>query len=145
MVSHHDKKGILEHIFEIRKANRKRDKIPFMSPICTNGRSVARCEKEATVYRSDIETYSCDVHAFSPYWGDLLNKSSKQIHNDWHLIDESRSIPESSEDFITEFVRLPDSDVPVTGIIEYVHLMCDEYDYTFDTAYSMGVSAFKRF
>lgn len=134
--------GVLEKLLGIDRANRVRELTPFLTPICVHGRMVTRCTEHATVYRENLNSYVCDVHGFSPYWGDIANKPSQ--HGHWRLLDTSRDVPASPAEFTTPFIRGVESNAPMTTVVGYAYLLHHEYDYEADIAYDLARAAFQN-
>lgn len=89
--------GELENHIGYEKANKIRDKTPGLTPRCSWGVKVDRCQEEATVRHRTAERfdwrYACDRHAFDPGWGDVCGRV--QCGSEWEWIgDVDREPPE---------------------------------------------------
>lgn len=93
------KAGVLERVLGVGRANKVRDAVPFLTPLCTWGLRIRRCGESATVRHRVGERYgwgySCDRHAFHPNYLDILGRVDRPGNgeSDWEWLGEEREVP----------------------------------------------------
>lgn len=93
------KRGVLEYLLGVNRANRIRDTFPYLTPLCEWGKKVRRCKDKSAVrwrFGSDHHwRYSCKRHAFDPDYDDVLGElitHPGQI--EWEWLGEEEEIPD---------------------------------------------------